>query len=145
MPWSETISPGLPRRSISAESSRATRRPEIDVSGIAARHSLVTSSTMLRMRKAAAAGELVVDEIQRPARVGFCLHEDRRPRSDGASPGSPLSHGEAFLAVEAINAVEPGPLALSAQQDEEAPIAKPAALVREIAELSSQGRVGRAA
>jgi hypothetical protein len=31
--------------------SRATSRPEMDVSEIAPRHSLVTSSTMLRMRK----------------------------------------------------------------------------------------------
>src|SRR6201994_4759142 len=42
--------PGLPRRLINAVSSRATRRPEIEVSGIAARHSRVTSSTMFRMR-----------------------------------------------------------------------------------------------
>jgi hypothetical protein len=51
VPWSDTIIPGLPRRSTIAVSSRATRRPEIDVSGIAPRHSLVTSSTMLKMRK----------------------------------------------------------------------------------------------
>jgi hypothetical protein len=38
VPLSETIMPGFPRRLISAVSSRATRRPEIDVSGIAARH-----------------------------------------------------------------------------------------------------------
>ena len=50
VPLSETIMPGLPRRSINAVSSRATRRPEIEVSGIAARHSRVTSSTMFRMR-----------------------------------------------------------------------------------------------
>ncbi len=50
VPLSETIMPGLPRLVISAVSSRATRRPEIDVSGIAARHSRVTSSTMFRMR-----------------------------------------------------------------------------------------------
>jgi hypothetical protein len=43
--------PGLPRWSIKAVSSRATRFPEIEVSGTAARHSRVTSSTMLRMRK----------------------------------------------------------------------------------------------
>src|SRR5262245_54355648 len=42
VPWSETITPGLPRRAITAVSSRATRRPEIDVSGIAAKHSRVT-------------------------------------------------------------------------------------------------------
>lgn len=41
----ETIEPSLPRRSTIAVSSRATRRPEI-----ASRHSLVTSSTMLRTR-----------------------------------------------------------------------------------------------
>jgi hypothetical protein len=50
VPLSETIIPGLPRCSISVVSSRATRRPEIEVSGIAARHSRVTSSTMFRMR-----------------------------------------------------------------------------------------------
>src|ERR1700733_6333845 len=44
------VMPGLPRRSINAVSSRATRRPEIEVSGIAAKHSRVTSSTMFRMR-----------------------------------------------------------------------------------------------
>ncbi len=42
---------GLPRSAMSVVSSRATRRPEIEVSGIPVRHSLVTSSTMLRMRK----------------------------------------------------------------------------------------------
>ncbi len=42
--------PGLPRRSISAVSSGMTRRPESDVSGIAAKHSRVRSSTILRTR-----------------------------------------------------------------------------------------------
>lgn len=51
VPWSETIMLGLPRWAINSVSSRATRRPEIEVSGIAARHSRVTSSTTLRMRK----------------------------------------------------------------------------------------------
>lgn len=51
VPLSLTIIPGLPRRSIRAVSSRATRCPEIEVSGIAARHSRVTSSTTLSTRK----------------------------------------------------------------------------------------------
>ena len=51
VPLSDTIIRGLPRRSMSAVSSRATRLPEIEVSGIAARHSRVTSSTILRIRK----------------------------------------------------------------------------------------------
>ncbi len=51
VPWSLKIISGLPRRAMMASSSRATRRPEIDVSGIAARHSFVTSSMTFRMRK----------------------------------------------------------------------------------------------
>jgi hypothetical protein len=51
VPWSKTIMSGLPRRMIRSVSSRATRRPEIDVSGMAARHSRVTPSTMLSARK----------------------------------------------------------------------------------------------
>ena len=51
VPWSETIRLGLPRRRITSASSRATRRPEIEVSGISARHSFVASSIALRMRK----------------------------------------------------------------------------------------------
>ena len=50
VPWSLTIDSGLPRLATSALSSRATRLPEIEVSTTAARHSLVTSSTTLRMR-----------------------------------------------------------------------------------------------
>ena len=58
--------PGLPRRPISSVSSRATRRPEIEVSAIAARHSRVMRHVVddVEHPEAAAAGELVVDEIQ---------------------------------------------------------------------------------
>lgn len=45
-----TIIPGLPRCPISSVSSRTMRRPEIEVSGTAARHSLVSSSTTLSTR-----------------------------------------------------------------------------------------------
>ena len=51
VPLSDTIIRGLPRSSMSVVSSRATRLPEIEVSGMAARHSRVTSSIMLRIRK----------------------------------------------------------------------------------------------
>jgi hypothetical protein len=46
---------------VSVDSSRAARLPEIDVSGIAARHSRITSSTTLRTRKRRPQGELIVD------------------------------------------------------------------------------------
>jgi hypothetical protein len=50
-PLSETIIAGLPRLTRSSVCSRATRLPEIEVSGIAAKHSCVTLSTMLRIWK----------------------------------------------------------------------------------------------
>ncbi|MGX1350487.1 hypothetical protein AB7M49_004063 [Bradyrhizobium elkanii] len=51
VPLSETIELGLPRHATIVVSSRATRRPKIEMSGMAPRHSLVTSSTMWRTRK----------------------------------------------------------------------------------------------
>jgi len=43
--------PGVLRRRINVDSSRATRFPGIDLSGIASKHSRVTSSTILSIRK----------------------------------------------------------------------------------------------
>lgn len=51
VPLPETIEPGLPRRSTIIVNSQATCRPEIDVLGTTPRHSLLTSSTMLRTRE----------------------------------------------------------------------------------------------
>ena len=51
VPMSDTIICGLPRLSMSIVSSRVARLPDIEVSGIAVRHSRVTSSTMVRLRK----------------------------------------------------------------------------------------------
>src|SRR5271166_6819781 len=59
VPLSETIMPGLPRLSTSADSSRATRRPEIEASGMAARHSPRHVVDDVQDAEAAAAGELI--------------------------------------------------------------------------------------
>ena len=50
VPLSDTIMPGLPRRLINAVSSLATRRPDIEVSGIAARHSHESWSAIFAAR-----------------------------------------------------------------------------------------------
>ena len=42
--------------------------------------------------EAPAAGELVVDEIQRLAGIGLRFDEDRRPRADGTPSGFPLAN-----------------------------------------------------
>jgi hypothetical protein len=92
-----------------------------------------------------AAGELVVDEIQRPAGVGDSLDEDRRPGSHGAPPRPPLAHREAFFAVKSINAVDPRRFAVLTQQNEQPPIAKMSPCVGEVAQLCPKARVWRSA
>jgi site-specific DNA recombinase len=72
----------------------------------------------------ATAGELVVDEIQRPPRVGLRLDQDRRSRSDRSSPRLPFAHAQTFFAVRPIDAIDARRLAALPQQDEEPPVAK---------------------
>jgi hypothetical protein len=79
--------------------------------------------------EASTAGELVVDKVQRPARIGPCLNKDRRSCSYGSSSRPPLAHAETFLSIEPIDAVDPRGLTALAQENEQAPIAKPLALV----------------
>ncbi len=70
MPWSVKILSGLPRLSMSVVSSRATRVPEIEVPGIAARNSRVTSLMTLRTWKLPPKGT-GQHEIHRPAGIGL--------------------------------------------------------------------------
>lgn len=82
--------------------------------------------------EALAVGELVMDEIQRPACIGPCLDQDRCPRSDRLAPRLPLAHRQPFFAVEPIDPIDPRGLALAAQQHEQAPVAEPPALVGQV-------------
>lgn len=58
------------------------------------------------------AGELVVDEIQRPSGIGFRFDQDRCTRADRTPPGFALANGKPFLAIKAIDAVNPGGLSV---------------------------------
>lgn len=58
---------GFLRASTNIVGSQAARLPEIEVSGMAATHSPVTSSTILRFAEATGQRELVVVEVERPA------------------------------------------------------------------------------
>ena len=91
---------------MSAVSSRATRLPEIEVSGIAARHSRVTSSTMLRMRKRRpwANWSWTKSSDQRALTLASTRIGARVPTA--RAPGAALAHGEPFLPVEPIDAVD---------------------------------------
>ena len=79
VPLSETIMPGLPRRLINPRQLARHPPSRIEVSGIAARHSRVTSSTMLRMRKRR---RWRTGHGRNPATSGHSagLDQDRRPR-----------------------------------------------------------------
>ena len=91
---------------MSAVSSRATRLPEIEVSGIAARHSRVTSSTMLRMRKRRPWANWSWTKSSDQRAFGLGLDQDRRAGSDGSAPGPALADRQPFLAVEPVDAVD---------------------------------------
>lgn len=86
-----------------------------------------------------------MDEIQLPARIGLRFDEDRRAGSHRASSRPPLAHRQAFLAIEPVDAVDPGWLAVAAQKNEQPPTAETPALVGEVAQLRSQGQIRRPA
>ena len=91
--------------------------------------------------EALAIGELVMDEIERLACIGPRLDQDRGSRSDSLAPGLPLAHRKPFLAVKPIDPVDAGRLALTPQQHEEPPIAKPSAFVGQLTKAAAQLRV----
>ncbi len=67
--------------------------------------------------EAPAAGELVVDEIQRPSGIGLRFDEDRRSRADGTASSFPLANRKSFLAIQPVDAVDPRRLSLPLEQE----------------------------
>src|SRR5262245_37625772 len=110
-----------------AVSSRAMRNPEIEVSAIAIRHSRVTSSTTLKIRKRRpqASWSWMKSSDQR---IDLGLNQDRCACSNGFAPGLAVAHRQALLAIEPVDAVDARRLARSPQQNEQPPIAEPAPL-----------------
>ena len=88
--------------------------------------------------EAAAKRELVVDEVERPAGVDPGLDQDRRTGSNRPPPGSALADRQPFLPIEPVDAVDAGRLALPPQQDEQPPVAEPAALIGKLAQAGTQ-------
>src|SRR5207245_9775467 len=75
--------------------------------------------------EAPAAGELIVDEVERPARVWLGLDENGRAATHCLAATSAFAHSQSLLAIGPSDAVEPGWLALAAQQRDAPPIAEP--------------------
>jgi hypothetical protein len=91
-----------------------------------------------------ATGELVMHEVQRPARVRLRLDKDRRPRSDRAAAGPALAHREPFLAVKPVDAVLARALAFLTQQDEQSSVAEAAARIGKFPKSFAQFPIRRA-
>ena len=140
MPLSLTIIFGAPRLEIRSPSSRTTRLPEIDVSTTAARHSRVTSSTMLstRNRRPVTSWSCTKSRLQRW--FGQRQHRRRRPRANGAPSSLPAPDRQPLLAVEPLGLLAVDRDAVPAKQDVQASIAEPPALLRQLAQTSTAGR-----
>jgi hypothetical protein len=135
--------PRLPRRSMIAFSSRATRRPEIEVSGIAPRQSLVTSG---RCSKCGSDRHWRTGRGQNPAtaRVGVSFDQDRRSRL-GPCGVPDVGALTGLLPDKAMNTVDTRGLAFPPQQDKRPPLAKPSAFVSQLAKPRPQVHIRRPA
>ncbi len=120
VPLSLTTVAGLPRVSNRVASSRATLAPDSDVSAIGARHSRVQSSTTVKIRnrrpstarqaiakQSAERGQLVRDEVQRPALVRHQRQHHRGPRADRPFAPAPAPHMPHPVRAENHRGAEP--------------------------------------
>src|SRR5271168_4600011 len=126
-----------------ASSSRATLRPEIEVSAIAARHSLVTSSITLRMRKRRPFESWSWTKSTGPAGVRPRLDQDRRPHARRPLAALALADGQALLAVKPLRLLSIQNVALGAQKNVQPAITEPALLGRQLPQAAAQGVVSR--
>ena len=117
VPLPEWIASGLPSQAMIRLSSRATRWPEIEVSGTSAKRSRVHSSTMTNNTETPTVRHLVRHEIQRPAGVGPVPRLHRRAQSQRAFASAALSDHHALHALPVHRPTLP------AQQDVKPPIA----------------------
>src|SRR6266508_901646 len=62
--------------------------------------------------EAPAAGELIVDKVERPARIWLGLDQNGRPVAHRLAATSAFAHGQSLLAIEPVDAVKAGWLAL---------------------------------
>ena len=125
-----------------AVSSRATRRPEIEVPTTAARHSFVTSSITLKIRNRRPWTNW--SWIEPWSRHWSEAHGEGRPTSvrsarppSAAAPGAgrllpspPLAHRQAFLPVEPLGLLAVHDMAFSPEQNVQPKVTEPTAFGR---------------
>ena len=88
--------------------------------------------------EAPATGQLVVNEIQRPAGICFCFDEDRRTGANSTPPRLALAHRKTFLPIQSVDAIDAGRLSITPKKDEQPSVSETPALIGEIAQPQSQ-------
>ena len=106
MPLSETIICGLPRVPMSIV--KLACNPFARDRGVGDCRQTFARDVIDNVEdaEAPALGELIMDEVERPARVDLGLDQDRRACSDRPPPSLALADGQPFLAVEPIDAID---------------------------------------
>jgi len=84
-----------------------------------------------------------MDKIQRPARIGPGLDQDRCPGSYRLGPGPACAHREPFFSIQPVDTVDPGVFSLSALQQIRPSIAEPAAFIGQCPKPLAQSGLGR--
>ena len=143
MPLSDTIIRGLPRPSMSI--GELAGNPSAGDRGVGDCRQALPGHVIddVEDAEAPAAGELVVDKVERPAGIWLGLDEDGRAGSHRLAATSAFAHGQSLLAIEPVDAIDAGWLALVPQQDEQPAIAEPAPLIGKIAQTGAQLGIGR--
>ena len=106
MPLSETIIPGLPR--IADERHELARNPFARDRGVGDRRQTFARDVIddVEDTEPPAKGELIVDEVERPARIDLGFDEDRYACSNGSAPSLALADCKPFLPIETVDAVD---------------------------------------
>ena len=139
--FSLTMTAGVQCSRISLSNSRATRRPESDVSAAGARHSCVRSSITTRAAEPAPGLEHVRNEVERPAFACVPRRVLRCPPSVCRLAAAAALHRKPLLLVQTAEflLVHPHPLALEHGPD--AAIAEAPALARDLAHAGPDLRI----
>ena len=129
LPLSLTIIFGLPRSIISWSSSRATRIP--GERGVGHQRQALSGAVIDdgQDAEAAAVGELIRHEVERPAFVGRHRNQHRRPGSDRPLAAATAAHRHLLLPIESEQPLVVDHVALPLEQNMQASVAETAAFL----------------
>ena len=124
-------------------SSRTTRGAVSEVSATRVRHSLVKSSTTVRMRKRRPLDQRVSHEVERPAQITILRDCHGCPGAEGSFATATLAHRQPFLLVQSIKLLVVDLDARSLEHQAETPVTEPPSLRCQFAQAFPQRFIAR--